>query len=283
MLPRLIPEPQLVGMMQLNAAVERITFVAGPLLAALVLRGWDVDGGFITSAVLLAVTSVLLGIRLVNTDEELPRPPEPTDRASGASSWTIARRQPALLLLAGGLFMGAALAICLKVVLVELAAEPLDRSDEMLGVLLAVVGAGTMLGPLSVPRLLGHFPVSLIVTGSAMGIAAGIVLISIVTRFEIVTLVLLGIGLISITNDMVTAAVARRISPEAELPGTGRLMLAAVIAGQIVAALVVALFTRVWDSTDVMLAFGIASALVMGLLCLAADGGSLVPRRTVRS
>lgn len=283
MLPRLVPEHQLVGAIQINAGVERITFVAGPLLAAALLRGWDTGATFIVSAIGFGVTSLLLGIRFATSNDVLPRVPDGRALGGGGLAWRDALRQPTLLLLAGGMFTGAALAICLKVILVELAAEPLDRSDETLGLLLALVGVGTLLGPLSVPRLLGHLPVSLIATGSAMGIAAGIGLISVVTRIEIVAIVLLGTGMISITNDMVTAAVTRRIVPEAQLPGVGRLMLSSVIAGQIAAALVVALLARVWDSTDVMLAIGIACATLMSALCVAADGGSLVARRMARS
>lgn len=284
MLPHLVPRPHLVRVIQLNAAIERITFVAGPLLAALVLWGWDVESAFIVSALALGITSLLLGIRMRTSSDAMLAPPARDGLpASSELVWSTVRQQPTLWLLAGGLFTGAALAICLKVILVELATEPLERSDTMLGLLLAVVGFGTLLGPLSVPRLLGHLPLSLLVTGAAMGIAAGLILISVVTRLEIVVFVLLGLGMISITNDMVTATAIRRFAPEADLPGTGRLMLAAVIAGQLVAALAVALLTRVWDVTDVMLALGIACVLLMGLLFVAADGLSLVTRRPARS
>ncbi len=283
MLPYLVPRPQLASVIQLNAAIERITFVAGPLLAGLMLWGWSVDVAFIVSAVALGGVSLLLAGQMATPPESLPEPSVRGSTARPAPNWSTIRHQPTLLLLAGGLFTGAALAICLKVVLVELATDPLDRSDAMLGLLLALVGVGTLIGPLSVPRLLGHLPVSLIVTGSAMGIAAGLVLISVVTRMEIVALVLLGIGMISITNDMVTATTIRRIAPEADLPGTGRLMLAAVISGQLVAALAVALLARVWDITDVMLAVGIACALLMAVLFVAADGVSLLTRKLVRS
>jgi hypothetical protein len=265
----------------LNASIERITFVVGPLLAASILRGWNVEIALLASAGLLLATTILLW----------RQPPVATDPAmrsapsvhSKESVLTAARHQPSLLLLASGLFIGSALAICLKVALIELAAEPLNRADETLGLLLALVGAGTLLGPLSVPRLLGHLPVSLIVTGSAIGIAAGIVLMSIVTRIEIVVLVLLGIGVISITNDLVTATATRRIAPETDLPGAGHLMLVAVIAGQIVAAIVVALLARFWNTTDVMLAVAVACALLMGVLYLASDGMALVTRRQARS
>ncbi|HYI14720.1 MAG TPA: MFS transporter [Thermomicrobiales bacterium] len=282
MLPNLVPRPQLACVIQLNAAIERITFVAGPLLAALILWGWNVETAFVASAVAFGITSLLLRTQIGTPREPLPQQVVQGASAHGAPSWNSVRRQPTLLLLAGGLFTGAALAICLKVVLVELATEPLERSDAMLGVLVALVGTGTLLGPLSVPRLLGHMPISLIVTGSVMGISAGIVLISVVTRLEIVALVLLGIGMISITNDMVTATAIRRIAPEADLPGTGQLMLAAIISGQLVAALAVALLARVWDITAVMLAVGIASALLMTVLFAAADGVSLVTRKLAR-
>jgi hypothetical protein len=283
LLPQRAPRSQLAGVIQLNAAIERITFVLGPLLAALVLWGWDVEVAFVASAVALAFTSLLLAIQMTTRLDPVPGAPVGDVPNSHRVSWSAIRQQPTLLLLAGGLFTGAALAVCLKVVLVEVATDSLDRSDALLGLLLAVVGVGTVLGPLSVPRLLGHIPVPLIVTGSAMGIAAGLVLISVVTRLEIVVLVLLGIGMISITNDAVTATATRRIAPDAELPAAGRLLLAAVIGGQLVAALAVALLTRVWDSTDVMLAVGIASALLMAVLFVAADGFSLLTRKVARS
>jgi hypothetical protein len=282
-LPHVVPRPLLAGIIQLNSAIERITFVVGPLLASLFLWGWDVEVAFIASATGLAVTSLLLavGSRTPITTPAVVTPHGSVD-ARGIG-WAAVRHQPALLLLAGGLFSGAALAICLKVVLVELATGPLDRSDAILGLLLALVGIGTLLGPVSVPRLLLHIPVSVMVAGGAIGIAAGIVLISVVTRLELVVLVLLGIGMISITNDTVTATATRRLTPEAELPATGRLMLMAVVSGQIVAAVAVALLVRVWSITDVMLAIGIACALLMVALFVAADGVSSVTRRMARS
>jgi hypothetical protein len=280
-LPRVVPKTRLVLATQLNTSIERITFVVGPLLAALILRGWDADGALLASAGLLAMTSILLWIRppIATAPARQPTSGMHIDE----SALTAARHQPSLLLPACGLFIGAALAICLKVVLIELASEPLNRSDETLGLLLALVGAGTLLGPLSVPRLLGHMPVSLIVTGSAVGIAAGIVLMSIVTRIEIVVLVLLGIGIVSITNDLVTATATRRIAPETDLPGASRLMLVAVIAGQIAAAIAVALLARFWNSTDVMLAVAVVCGLLMGAVYLASDGMALVTRRPARS
>jgi fucose permease len=283
MLPYRVSRSQLAGVIQLNASIERITFVAGPLLAALVLWGWDVEVAFIASAVVLAIVSLLLAVQMSMSRAPVLGTQVREMTGSDGLTWSALRQQPTLLLLAGGLFTGAALAICLKVVLVEVATDPLDRSDAVLGMLLALVGVGTLLGPLSVPRLLGHIPASLIVTGAAMGSAAGLVLISVVTRLEIVALVLLGLGMISITNDMVTATATRRIAPEGVLPGTGRLMMAAIISGQLAAALAVALLARVWDSTDVMLAVGIACALLMSVLFVAADGLSLVTRKMARS
>jgi hypothetical protein len=283
MLPYRVSRSQLAGVIQLNASIERITFVAGPLLAALVLWGWDVEVAFIASAVVLAIVSLLLAVQMSMSRAPVLGTQVREMTGSDGLTWSALRQQPTLLLLAGGLFTGAALAICLKVVLVEVATDPLDRSDAVLGMLLALVGVGTLLGPLSVPRLLGHIPASLIVTGAAMGSAAGLVLISVVTRLEIVALVLLGLGMISITNDMVTATATRRIAPEGDLPGTGRLMMAAIISGQLAAALAVALLARVWDSTDVMLAVGIACALLMSVLFVAADGLSLVTRKMARS
>ncbi|HEX5166669.1 MAG TPA: hypothetical protein VFV93_14795 [Thermomicrobiales bacterium] len=280
-LPRIVPRTRLALATHLNASIERITFVAGPLLAATILRGWDIEVALLASAGLVLVASVLLWLQPPVAIDPAMQPA--SSLHNDESVLIVARHQPGLLLLASGLFIGSALAICLKVVLIELAAEPLNRSDETLGLLLALVGAGTLLGPLSVPRLLGHLPVSLIVTLSAIGIAAGIILMSIVTRIEIVVLVLLGIGFISITNDLVTATAIRRIAPETDLPGAGRLMLVAVIAGQIVAAIAVALMARFWDSTDVMLAVGVVCALLMGILYLASDGMTLETRRTARS
>lgn len=279
MLPYTVSRPQLSSVIQLNASIERITFVAGPLLAAGLLRGWDAEAAFVVSAALLIVTGLMLAI---HPQVALPDTAHAV-HSRGLSGWRSVRKQPMLLLLAGGLFAGAALAICLKVVLVELATDSLDRSDSVLGLLFALVGIGTLIGPISVPRLLLHAPSSMVVTGSTIGIAAGIVLISFVTRLEIVVLVLLGIGMISITNDMVTATTTRRIAPEADLPATGRLMLTAVVAGQIAAAVAVALLTRVWSVADVMLAVGIACATLILVLFVAADGVSLVSRRLARS
>jgi hypothetical protein len=275
LLSRMVARPRLAGTIALNAAVERITFVSGPLVAALALRAWDVELAFGLSATSLAAASVLLALQA--RDAALHRPIVPT--ALRWSAWRSILGQPTLALLAGGMFASAALAICLKVVLVELALDPLGASDATLGLLLALVGAGMLIGPLSIPRLLGHLPVALLVTGSVVAIAVGIAVISLVTRLEIVTIVLFGIGIVSITNDMVTTTVTRRLAPEEKLMAASRLMALAVVSGQMVAALAIAALASVWSVREVMLTISAICALVIGALFVAADGLSFVRRR----
>lgn len=281
--PHLVARPRLATVIQLNAAIERLSFVAGPLLAALVLWIGDVDVAMFASAALLLVVSLLLKSQSQAVQAALRGRATIDQVHPTRTGWTSTRRHPGLLLLAGSLFAGAALAISVNVLLVELVLDSLERSTSTYGVLLSLVGFGTLLGPLSVPRLLGHLPLSMIVTGSTIGIATGILLISVVTRLEIVVVVLLGLGIISITNDLVTATAIRRVAPEADLPGTSRLMVIAIVTGQLVAAAAVAGLATFWDATEVMLAVGVVSALVMATMFVLADGRSLVTRRLARS
>lgn len=283
MMPRIVQRPRLAGAVQLNAAIERLTFVAGPLLTAFVLWVSTVEIAMLVSAIFLLGASTLLRAQSLRSLDTRKAIPGLDRRDDSESAWNTVRRQPTLLLLAGGLFAGAVLAITLNVLLVELVNDRLDRSDSMYGLLLAIVGIGTLLGPLSVPRLLGHLPVSMIVTGSTIGIASGLALISVITRLEIVVVVLTGIGLISITNDMVTATAIRRVSPDAALPGTSRLMVIAILSGQLVAAVAVAGLATVWDATEIMLIVGVTCGLAMAVLFTYVDGLSIMTRRFARS
>jgi hypothetical protein len=262
--PCVVPRTLLAPANALNVAVERICFVVGPLLGALLLMQWNEDGAFLTAALFLALASALLVLA-----GRAPTLAPPYQAASGAlslgpSSWAKLRERPVMLTLVGALFCGALIAVSLKIALVALSVDTLHRSEATFGLLLAMVGLGTLAGPVSIPRLMGRAPLALFVTVSVGCLAAGMGVISQLTSLWLVLPILFLIGLTSITNDMLATTAARRFTREPELLGITRVMIEAVVLGQVCAAVLMTLVASQWSVTAALLAMSLVSAGIMG-------------------
>lgn len=274
LLPGVVSPLRLGAANALNARIERVSFVISPLLGAAVLWLWNVDAAFLLHTGALTLSALLLAVASARIPADAPLRRQQSATLSVHSVERL-RRRPALAVLAGGLFTGAAVAISLQVSLVALVSNTFEGSDSTLGLLLAAVGFGTIAGPAPIPRVLGRFPASFVVAGSAWVLA---VILAFITRTEsllIAAILLVIIGLISITTDMLAATATRRLTPEDELAETTRMMVVAVAVGQVVATVVIVALTPFWDITTVVLLIGIAGALTVSGLLVVGDGKAI--------
>jgi hypothetical protein len=278
-LPCVVPRTQLAAANALNVSVERVCFVAGPLLGALLLYQWHSDAAFILVVVTQAVAALLLWLQTRVEPVSMAVQAPSASVEIGSASWVALRERPVILILVGALFTGAVVAISLKITLIAVAVEALERSDAVLGLLIAAVGLGTLVGPVSIPRLMGRLPVPLFITGSVVALACGMAVISRVESLLVVTAILFLIGLFSITNDIIASTAARRFTRDEQLLSVARVMFGAVIAGQVVAALAVSVLAGLWDFASVMLIMGIASAAGISVLFLMTYGRAKLARR----
>jgi hypothetical protein len=196
-----------------------------------------------------------------------------------ATQRDVTSMPPALLLLLGGLFTGAVLAITLKIALIALATGPLDLSGWSLGLLLALVGLGALAGPPSIPRLLGRFPVGLLVSGCVVSSAVAIALLSQTSSLAISVPLLFGIGVASITADLLTTTATRRFAPDQRVAEIARYMLLVATLGQSVAAAAIAIVGRYWSLSTVLLMMSVVCAGAMGLFFVAGNAGRWSARR----
>jgi hypothetical protein len=264
-LPCVVPRTRLAPVNALNVAVERVSFVAGPALGALLLARWQPDVAFIVAATLMAISTLLLILvgRSATVTPQLQA--AQTALSTGPSNWAKLRERPVMLTLVGALFCGAIVAISLKIALIAVTLGQLGRSEATLGLLLAVVGFGTFTGPVSIPRLMGRAPIALFVTITVVCLAAGMAVISQLESLWLVLPILFLIGLTSITNDMIATTAARRFTREVELIGVARVMIVAVCIGQVLAAAAMTIVASQWSVSTAMLVMSLLSAGIMGI------------------
>jgi hypothetical protein len=237
-----------------NQVLARLCFAVGPLVCSALVAGWSVDAAFLVAAAgfLLSALAARLDVRLRGVRESV-----------AGQRLVPAERAPELLLVSVGLFLGAVVAIATQITLVERVDLALNRSAAALGVFFAAVGIGMLLGPLHVPRLLGRFPVVLLLGGCVGAVALALALIGKVESEPLVWPALFGMGVLSITAHAVSATAARRLVPDERLEESLRFLAASVVAGQVAGAAAVALGARAWATDDVMLGIGVVSIALM--------------------
>jgi hypothetical protein len=237
-----------------NQVLARLCFVVGPLVCSALVSVWSVDAAFFVAAAgfLLSALAAVLDVRLRGVREMVAE-----------QRLVPADRPPELLVIAAGLFLGAVVAMATQVTLVERLTLALGRSTAALGVFVAIVGAGMLLGPLHVPRLLGRFAVGLLLGGCVAGSAVALAAVGLVESEPLVVLALFGMGVLSITAHAVSTTATRRVVPHDRLDESLRFLATAVVAGQVAGAGAVALTARGWATDRVMLGAGVVSVALM--------------------
>jgi predicted MFS family arabinose efflux permease len=279
LLPRVVPRARIGETNALNVSVERICFVFGPLLGAVILTQWSADAVFIVAAALLALAAALLLLLPPPSTGQHPAPGIAQHPAAAPASF---RQRPLLVTMAASLFISSLVAASLIVALIVLATDPLGRSEAALGALLTCVGIGMFVGPLPISKLMGRLPIPFLLAGSAASLAGGMAVISQLSLLVPVVVILFLIGLCTVTNDTIATTALRRNVREAELIGTARVMTMVVVGGQISGAAAVAILSSVWSVTSVLLVMGAIGVIVPVALFVALYGGYYLNRLRTR-
>ena len=265
-LPTLVPRRRLGIVNALNGRAEQVSFVLGAVITGLTIAIWDERAAFGVAAALLAASLLLLTrVRTHLTIASTPALPNPV-----RESWAGVRRHPVLRLLATGLFAGAVLGISLRVTLVEVTVRHVEPSGAVYALLLSAVGLGLLVGPISIPRVLGRARVESVVTGIVVVLAFSLAIVGSTSTVALIALVLFITGVLAITNDLITTTMTRRLVSESQLDGMFRLMMGGVISGQFVALVAILGLTQVWSLADVTLAIASGCALIAAVLFFSA-------------
>jgi hypothetical protein len=155
-----------------------------------------------------------------------------------------------------------------RVALIGHVVDGLGHTDVIYACLIAVLGVGALVGPLSMPKLLSHLSAAPTVTLLAGALGCTVIALSRNTPIPILAAALFAAGLLSVTLDLVAGTLSRRIVP-APLLGAAALVLArAVVAGQLAGLAGTLALARFLSAGQVLLA--------VGLLCVAASAAALV-------
>ncbi|MDQ3407594.1 MAG: hypothetical protein M3472_05490 [Chloroflexota bacterium] len=244
-----------------DALLERAALMAGPLIATVVLvmagplPAFGVAAGLMTAAAL-----TYLGVRA-------------DGRAAGAA---LDRRDPsrtalppALLMVAVAAFVTGAIAASLLVALMPIIVLRLDGLPTALGLGLAAVGLGTLIGPLAVPRLMGRLPASVLMAGLVALSAGATIVVAVVDDAIAIALALVGIGIVGVTHDVVRAIVARRSAADDRFLAGTRLVLLAGTGGQCLGAVVPGLLDPSLGPAGGLAAVTVASLVTIVVAALA--------------
>lgn len=264
LLPRIIPRPLMSATNALNVTLERLCFVFGPLLGALVLSQWGPEEAFVVAAALFAVAAALALLQ--------PRPPSTPGVPAENARLPAFRERPLLVTMALALFTSALVAASLIISLIALGTGPLGRAEAAWGALLACAGLGMFVGPLPISKLMNRLPTPFLLAGSAASLAGAMAVISQLTWLPAAAVILFLIGLCATTNDVIATTALRRSTRYSDLPGAVRAMRLATASGQVAGALALATLASIWDYTIVLLALGALGVVAAGTLFIALYG-----------
>lgn len=211
-LPALVPREHLGLANALNGMSAQLAFFLGPALGGLIMAHWGVGAVFAINALTFLLSALLLWrMRLREPGAAgLQRGQVSRDLREG---WATVAGNPALWVLFGGAFVISGVALSLNVLLVAILTGTLGRPPEALGLLMTVVGLGTLVGTLPAPHLLARFsPLRLIVL-LVLGLTLDMAVIGSTASFPVVTVALFVNGLFSMVVEVAIETGLQRLAP----------------------------------------------------------------------
>jgi predicted MFS family arabinose efflux permease len=191
--------------------------------------------------------------------------------------WVSMSGQPVLRFLLGGLFLQAAVAIGLTVLLLPLLTGPLGQSDDPLGLLLALVGLGTMVGaPLGL-WLFGRYVPLQLAALATLGIILSMATVGVAQSLVLVAVALLANGILTGVADLVTVTTVQRSVPGDQLGRAFGLMFWVLALGQVFGAIGGSLLLRAIGPSGAVLALSGVCAAIGTVFVLTTVGARPAP------
>jgi len=265
-LPALVPREQLGTANALSDITGQSAFFIGPAIGGAIIATWGINVVFLLNGATFVISALL--IALIRVEEPARR-----GVTQGAiirelrEGWQALYAHSPLRFLLGALFLEALVALALTVLLLPILTGPLGGRDEQLGLLLAMVGVGTMIGaPLGV-WLFGRFRSLPLIALAALGLVATLATIGFARSFVLVACVLFINGVLTGITDI---AVITTVQQTVEGDKIGRafgLMFWILALGQISGALGGSILIRyATPEIAVLVLSGVCVAIVVGLV-----------------
>jgi len=264
-LPAIVPREQLGTANALNDITGQSAFFIGPAIGGWIIAMGGIDLVFLLNGATFVISALL--IALIRLEEPARR-----GVAQGAiftelrQGWQALYAHAPLRFLLGALFVEAVVALALTVLLLPILTGALGGRDEQLGILLAMVGGGTMIGAPAGVWLLRRFrPVPLIAL-VILGAVATMTAIGLSRSFLFVALTLLVNGVLTgITDIAVITTVQRTVAVDTIGRAFG-LMFWILALGQITGAIGGSILIRYTTPAIATLALsGVCVAIIAGL------------------
>ncbi|HEX5504423.1 MAG TPA: MFS transporter [Thermomicrobiales bacterium] len=279
-IPALVPREHLGAANAINSLSGQLAFFLGPALGGLFIALWGVDAVFLLNAATFLLSAFFLWrMRLVE--------PAPKGVARGVvlrdlrEGWAVVARERAARAIFSAIFLGAAVAIGLNVLLVALLADPLRRPAADLGPLMTMVGLGTLGGTALALGLMGRLRIVPLVSLLALGLTLDMVAIGAARSFAVVAAALVVNGALTMANELIAETTLQRLVPADRLGRVLGLLFWTMTLGQVVGAVGAGLLP---DAAGLSAAratqvLGLAFAALLGVALVGWVGLSGAPAR----
>jgi len=249
------------------AVIDRAGMLAGAVAAAVLMRAQVetrvlallIGLGFVVAAVL-----VLIGLLATDSPATQRTQPEPQKSAGQKSANLIGVRWlPPYATAFGG---GALATAVLAALFILWSGDDTTSAQPLL--LAAVVGAGMLLGPIPVPRVLLRVSAPLVSVAAAavLALAAVAAFLSGTLLVAIPALFLFGVA--AVTQDSVRAISIRRLAAPESYRRVARGSVLALALGQVTGAAAIALGSAALDPTGTVIALAVGQLLLVGVALL---------------
>jgi len=267
-LPGLVPEEKLGLANALNDMSGQTAFFIGPAIGGLIIAAWSVQAAFLLNAATFLLSALF--IWLMHFREPVSRD---VRRASVLADlhegWSAVVRAPLLRFLCGALFLEAAVAIGLTVVLLPLLQNTLNGSEALLGPLMTCVGLGTLVGTLPSLWLINRFPLLPLAALATGGLLTTMLVIGLTSSIAIVGLALFVNGFLATCTELIALTTTQRLVPKERLGRAIGLLFWMLAVGQVCGALGASLLLRYSPASSVtLILWGACGAILIGLLIM---------------
>lgn len=265
-MPALVSSEQLGTANALNDITGQSAFFIGPAIGGWIIATWGINAVFLLNGATFVVSALL--IALIHLAEPARR-----GIARGAifkelqEGWQALYAHSPLRFLLGALFLEALVALALTVLLLPLLTGPLGGRDDQLGLLLAMVGIGTMIGAPLGAWLFGRFRPLPLIAIAALGIVATMAAIGLSRSLLFVMLALFVNGVLTGITDIAVITTVQRTVAGDKIGRAFGLMFWILALGQITGALGGSILIRYATPALAVLALsGLCVAIIAGLV-----------------
>ena len=268
LLPGLVSEEKLGFANALNDMSGQTAFFIGPAIGGLIIAAWSVQAAFLLNAATFLLSAVF--IWLMHFREPISRDVRRASLlADLREGWSTVVQAPLLRFLCGALFLDAAVAIGLTVLLLPLLQDTLNGSEALLGPLMTCVGLGTLVGTLPSLWLINRFPLLPLATLATGGVLATMLVIGLTSSLAIVGLALFVNGFLATCTELIALTTTQRTVPKERLGRAIGLLFWMLAVGQVCGALGASLLLRYSPASSVtLILWGACVAILLGLLLM---------------